>query len=59
MTTGFDLSDILAIASIHPFYSDTEYPPTSEDLPKLLAKQRISCADLQLSSFPLTWKDSL
>ena len=59
MATGFDLSDILAIANIHPFYSNTKYPPTSEDMPDLLAKQRITCVDLKLSSFPLTWKDAL
>ncbi|CAG8909807.1 unnamed protein product [Penicillium egyptiacum] len=56
---GFDLGDVLAIASVHPFYSPTPYPPRREDLPILLAKHRESAIDFKLSSFPLTWKEGL
>ncbi|KAJ5773680.1 hypothetical protein N7457_008576 [Penicillium paradoxum] len=59
MTNGFDLSEVLAIASNHPFYSDTEYPPKSEDLPILLAKHQKLGTKLSLSSFPLTRKEAL
>jgi hypothetical protein len=59
VTNGFDLGDVLAIASVHPFYSATPYPPRSEDLPLLLAKHRESAANLKLSSFPLTRKEAL
>ncbi|KAJ5144999.1 hypothetical protein N7448_002391 [Penicillium atrosanguineum] len=59
MMNGFHLGDVLAIASVHPFYSATPYPPRSEDLPILLAKHRESATDFKLSSFPLTWKEAL
>jgi hypothetical protein len=59
VTNGFDLGDVLAIASVHPFYSATPYPPRSEDLPILLAKHRESGTGFKLSSFPLTWKEAL
>ncbi|KAL5686450.1 hypothetical protein EMGR_002809 [Emarellia grisea] len=59
MANGFKLSDVLRIASIHPFYSDAEYPPSREDLLNLLAKQWGPDRDLKLSSFPLTWKGAL
>ena len=54
-----ELEDVLAIGSIHPFYSASPYPPRREDLPILLAKHRESAKDFKLSSFPLTWKESL
>ncbi|KAF9253269.1 hypothetical protein DTO027I6_3511 [Penicillium roqueforti] len=50
MTNCFDLGDILAIASIHPFYSDTPYPTKSEDLPILLAKQKESSEIARLTT---------
>lgn len=59
MAKGFDLRDILTIASIHPFYSDVVYPPMSGDMPGLLVKDQESAKELELSSFSLTWKDSL
>jgi hypothetical protein len=59
MMNGFNLNDVLAVASAHPFYSATQYPPRKEDLPILLAKHRESGEYLKLSSFPLTWKESL
>lgn len=59
MAKGFNLSDVLRIASIHPFYSNTEYPPTREDMSTLLAREWDPETDLKLSSFPLTWKDAL
>ncbi|KAJ9215857.1 hypothetical protein DTO166G4_2401 [Paecilomyces variotii] len=53
------MADVLAIASIHPFYSNNTYPPSSEELPTILERQRESPKDLKLSSFPLTRKDTL
>lgn len=54
----YPLSDVLAIASVHPFYSDVVYPPTREELPSVLAKARESGND-ELTSFPLTHKEQL
>lgn len=54
----YSLPDVLAIASIHPFYSDVVYPPTREDLPSVLAKARESGIG-KLLSFPLTHKEQL
>ncbi|RAL17044.1 uncharacterized protein BO97DRAFT_453080 [Aspergillus homomorphus CBS 101889] len=58
-TKGFDLGDVLAIASVHPFYSATPYPPRREELPALLANFRESATEFKLSSFPLTRKEAL
>ncbi|KAI9933172.1 hypothetical protein MW887_007643 [Aspergillus wentii] len=55
----YPLSDVLAVASVHPFYSDTTYPPTREELPSVLANARESTNGLELSKFPLTEKDKL
>ncbi|KAJ5124238.1 uncharacterized protein N7515_008063 [Penicillium bovifimosum] len=54
----YSLSDVLAIASVHPFYSDAVYPPTREELPSVLAKARES-SNGGLLSFPLTHKEQL
>ncbi|KAB8266480.1 hypothetical protein BDV30DRAFT_247982 [Aspergillus minisclerotigenes] len=54
----YSLSDVLAIASAHPFYSDVVYPPTREELPSVLAKARES-GNGELLSFPLTHKEQL
>lgn len=53
------MADVLAIARIHPFYSNNTYPPSSEELPMILERQRESPKDLKLSEFPLTRKDTL
>lgn len=54
----YSLSDVLAIASVHPFYSDVVYPPTREELPSVLTKARDS-GNGELLSFPLTHKEQL
>lgn len=60
MSDFYSLSDILSVASVHPFYSDSEYPPTREQLPQLLQVSQAKGEDTrQLKSFPLTRKDSL
>ncbi|OQE30240.1 hypothetical protein PENFLA_c003G04695 [Penicillium flavigenum] len=55
----YPLSDILEVASVHPFYSDAEYPPTREQIPAILESSRLKREDVQLRSFPVTRKDSL
>ncbi|RAL03489.1 uncharacterized protein BO80DRAFT_349474 [Aspergillus ibericus CBS 121593] len=61
MSAGFyPLADILSVAQVHPFYSDTQYPPTREQLPHILhAAQASPQAARDLESFPLTRKHSL
>lgn len=54
----YPLPDVLAIASVHPFYSDAVYPPTREELSSVLAKARES-GNGELPSFPLTHKEKL
>lgn len=56
----YPLSDVLAVAKVHPFYSDTKYPPTPEELHHALrASKDKGGNDLDLKSFPLTRKDAL
>lgn len=55
----YSLEDVLAIASVHPFYSDSTYPPTREELPTVLQNAKRSAYGLNLASFPLTRKDTL
>ncbi|CRL31260.1 unnamed protein product [Penicillium camemberti] len=54
----YSIPDVLAIASVHPFYSDVVYPPTREELPSILAKARDS-GNGELLFFPLTHKEQL
>lgn len=56
---SYSVTDVLAVASRHPFYSDAIYPPTREELPQILANSKELGTDLQLASFPLTWKSKL
>lgn len=55
----YSLEDVLAVASIHPFYSDATYPPTREELPTVLENCKQRAHGLTLASFPLTRKDTL
>ncbi|PWY74488.1 hypothetical protein BO94DRAFT_606939 [Aspergillus sclerotioniger CBS 115572] len=61
MSAGFySLAEILSVAQVHPFYSDTQYPPTREVLAHILqAAQANPKAGRDLESFPLTRKHSL
>lgn len=55
----YPLGDVLAVASIHPFYSNAQYPPTREELPGLLEHIKSSTKPIQLESFPLLDKKDL
>ncbi|KAL2008010.1 hypothetical protein VTN00DRAFT_7992 [Thermoascus crustaceus] len=56
----YPLSDVLAVAKVHPFYSDTKYPPTPEELHHVLRVSKDKGGnDLDLKSFSLTRKDAL
>lgn len=55
----YPLSDVLAIASVHPFYTNAIYPPTQEELAWVIASVRASAKEIELSSFPLSVKDEL
>lgn len=57
---SFALDDVLAVAHVHPFYSDTEYPATRESLPDVLAAAKSQKDRARgLKDFPLTRKESL
>ncbi|KAH8885487.1 hypothetical protein GQ53DRAFT_877399 [Thozetella sp. PMI_491] len=54
---NYTLREILASASIHPFYnSDIEYPPDSR---AISAAKENTTGDLVLSKQPLLWKEDL
>lgn len=55
----YALSEVLKVASVHPFYSDAEYAPTREQIPAILETSRGNEDSIQLSSFPITKKESL
>lgn len=55
----YALSDVLKVASVHPFYSDAEYAPTREQIPAILESGRGNEDSIRLASFPITKKDSL
>lgn len=60
MPGSYPMEDVLAIASIHPFYSDAKYPPTRADIPSALTNaKQTSGRDRDLKSFPLTRKSTL
>ncbi|EEP79916.1 predicted protein [Uncinocarpus reesii 1704] len=54
----YSLADILASASVHPFYSAAEYPSTPEAFAETLAAAKQQNA-LDLKSFPLMRKERL
>lgn len=56
----FALNDVLKVASVHPFYSDAEYPPTREEIPAILKTSREGNeGPFELASFPITEKETL
>lgn len=55
----YALSDVLKVASVHPFYSDAEYAPTREQIPSILQTDAGNEDSIQLASFPIAKKDSL
>ncbi|KAE8312643.1 hypothetical protein BDV41DRAFT_565005 [Aspergillus transmontanensis] len=61
MSSGpYPLTDILAVARVHPFYSQEEYPPTADALDQVLAKSKEEAGNaLELKSIPLLRKDTL
>ncbi|KAI1994043.1 hypothetical protein LOZ53_001933 [Ophidiomyces ophidiicola] len=58
---SYALENILAVAKVHPFYSDVEYPPTRESLAKILAEasENDNSKRSQLKDFPLIRKETL
>ena len=61
MSSGpYPLTDILAVARVHPFYSQEEYPPTAETLSQVLLKSKEEAGStLELNSMPLLRKETL
>ncbi|KAA8644009.1 hypothetical protein EYZ11_010862 [Aspergillus tanneri] len=59
MAEYISLSDILAVAKVHPFYSDKKFPPTREDLLQILAASKDNKNVMDLKSFPLKRKNAL
>ncbi|KAM0234343.1 hypothetical protein ACHAP5_010109 [Fusarium lateritium] len=55
---GYSLSEILAVARIHPFYCVTEYPPDRNAI-EGATKQAASSPLPNLSTQPLLWKTRL
>ncbi|KAE8381536.1 hypothetical protein BDV26DRAFT_278738 [Aspergillus bertholletiae] len=56
----YPLLDILAVARVHPFYSQEQYPPTSEDLDRVISKSKQEASNtLELKSIPLLRKQAL
>lgn len=57
--THYPLHDILAVASIHPFYrSDIQFPPDAEHIKNVLGNQK-DAKTPSLASVPLTYKQGL
>lgn len=58
MDTGYTLSQVLAVAKVHPFYSpDVEYPPSPEDVRQIVNQTRNQ--DVDLARIPLVTKEKL
>ena len=58
MDTGFTLSQILAVAKVHPFYSlDVEYPPSPEEVQQIASQTQNEHVDL--ARIPLVTKERL
>ncbi|KAB8248046.1 hypothetical protein BDV35DRAFT_379283 [Aspergillus flavus] len=59
MAKYYPLSQILTVAKVHPFYSDTQWAPTRERLSDILANSNDYAEDIHLHSFPPTEKAKL
>lgn len=59
MAKYYPLSQILTVAKVHPFYSDTQWAPTRERLSDILANINDYAEDIHLHSFPPTEKAKL
>lgn len=58
MDTGYTLSQVLAVAKVHPFYSpDVEYPPSPEEVREIVKQTRNE--DVDLTRIPLVTKEKL
>ncbi|KAE8377172.1 hypothetical protein BDV26DRAFT_220211 [Aspergillus bertholletiae] len=59
MTGYYPLSQILAVAKVHPFYSNAKWAPTRETLTEILMNSDDHADGLHLHSFPPTEKVEL
>ncbi|KAB8207315.1 AMP-binding enzyme [Aspergillus parasiticus SU-1] len=59
MAKYYPLSQILTVAKVHPFYSDTKWAPTRERLSDILADSNDHPEDIHFHSFPPTEKAKL
>ena len=58
-SSSYSLADVLAVAKIHPFYSDAQYPPDEETIQRLGEQTSLSPTPPDLKGQPLIQKKDL
>lgn len=56
---NFSLAEVLAVAKIHPFYSNATYPPTENTLQTIREQAAVTSTKANLVSQPLLHKQYL
>ncbi|KAF1996085.1 hypothetical protein P154DRAFT_444171 [Amniculicola lignicola CBS 123094] len=55
----YTLSEVLAVATLHPFYSNAQYPPDEETINAARSRAVNLCTKASLRNWPLLRKESL
>ncbi|KAK6836924.1 hypothetical protein PG987_007419 [Apiospora arundinis] len=58
-TSTFTLAEILAVAKVHPFYSNSQYPPNDEAICEIKQHAALHPVEADLSKQPLLFKTHL
>ena len=58
-SSSYSLADVLAVANIHPFYSDAQYPPDVETIQRLREQASLSRTPPDLNGQPPISKKEL
>lgn len=58
-TSTFTLAEILAVAKVHPFYSNSPYPPNDEAICEIKQHSALHPVEADLSKQPLLFKNDL
>lgn len=55
----YSVADVLAVAKIHPFYSDAQYPPDDDTIQKAREQAALAFREGDLQAQPLLRKKDL
>lgn len=58
-TLTYSLADVLAVAKVHPFYSNSQYPPSDEAIREIRRHASLQPIVTDLRKQPLLFKEDL